>query len=160
MDTAAALTLEQLNQIKVALDIYQAQYTATDKLWAYFSTVTQGVVGFSIASDKVGKSFRESCVVAAAYLAFCYGNHRALEVSQQMLVQFAGLVRAVGDKNKVDLATVQSLRVGEVMNFHTTIALIVAIGIVGIGWWRQRKAARPQEASAANNGKTQVQELK
>jgi hypothetical protein len=135
-----AITLEQLNQVKVALDIYQAQYTATDRLWSYFSTVTLGVVGFSIASDKVGKSLAECWVVAVAYLVFCIGNYMALELSQQMLVQFAELARTVARNNKLDLPTVQSLPAAQVMYFHIAIALMVASGIVGVGWWRRRKA--------------------
>ena len=65
------------------MDLYIAQYNATDKLWAYFSTVTVAVLGFSVGSDKVSKSFLEASVVVIGYVVFCIGNYRALALAQQ-----------------------------------------------------------------------------
>src|SRR5258708_4934922 len=92
-----------LTEVKAALDLYQAQYNATDKLWAYFSTVTLAVIGFSIASEKASKSFVEASIVATGYLLFCFGNFQALFLSQKQLVQFAELARGVSKKHKVTM---------------------------------------------------------
>jgi hypothetical protein len=70
------MTAPELLELKAALDLYANQYGATDKLWAYFSSVTLAVLGFSVASDKVSKSFVEASVVVAGYVVFCVGNFR------------------------------------------------------------------------------------
>ncbi|MBJ7310835.1 hypothetical protein ACFOLJ_24020 [Rugamonas sp. CCM 8940] len=87
-----------LSDLKILLDMYTNQYTGTDKLWTYFSTVTLAVVGFTIASDKISQSFIEALVVAIAYLIFCFGNYRALKLSQEQLIEFAGIVRPIAEK--------------------------------------------------------------
>ena len=66
-----------LSELKTVLDLYQAQYNATDKLWTYFSTVTLAVLGFSVGSDRVSQSFLEASIVVVGYVVFCFGNYRA-----------------------------------------------------------------------------------
>jgi hypothetical protein len=48
---------DSLAVLKSVMDIYQAQYSATDKLWGYFSPVTLALVAYTISSDKVFESF-------------------------------------------------------------------------------------------------------
>ena len=41
---------EEQSLLKAALDMYQAQYTATDRLWGYFSAVSLALVAYTISS--------------------------------------------------------------------------------------------------------------
>src|SRR4051812_12614231 len=94
---------DALTAIKAAMDLYIAQYNATDKLWAYFSTVTVAVLGFSVGSDKVSKSFLEAWIVVAGYVVFCLGNYSALALAQEQLIAFAALASRVAQHHSVDL---------------------------------------------------------
>lgn len=76
------------------MDMYQAQYTATDKLWGYFSVVSLALVAYTISSEKVTRIFPEALAVLTAYVVFCFGNFAALEASQRQLVALADLLRA------------------------------------------------------------------
>jgi hypothetical protein len=90
-----------MTKLKGALDLYLAQYTVSDKLWAYFSMVTIAVLGFSIGSDKVSKSFLEASIVVSGYVVFCVGSYSALSLLQVQLIQFADVIRGVTDKYRV-----------------------------------------------------------
>jgi hypothetical protein len=65
------MTETSLAALKMAIDMYQAQYAATDKLWAYFSTVSLALVAYTISSDKVTRLFPEALSAAGACLVFC-----------------------------------------------------------------------------------------
>src|SRR3954463_45698 len=93
---------DALTRIQAGMDLYIAQYNATDKLWAYFSTVTVAVLGFSVGSDKVSKSFLEASIVVAGYAVFCLGNYRALALAHSQLIEFAALARGVAAQHKLD----------------------------------------------------------
>src|SRR6185369_258422 len=125
-----------LTEVKAALDLYQAQYNATDKLWAYFSTVTVAVIGFSIASDKASKSFLEASIVAAGYLLFCFGNFQALSLSQKQLVQFAELARAVCDGHNVTMNRLAPFAPKRVTWFYWFVTAAVVLSILVITWHR------------------------
>lgn len=46
--------------LKEIIEIYQEQYSQTNDIWNYFSTVTLAVLGFTIGSDKIVKSLKDS----------------------------------------------------------------------------------------------------
>src|SRR5689334_15008338 len=85
-----------LIQLKDALDLYQVQYGATDRLWTYFSTVSLALVSYAIGSDRLSKSFIETAVVLATYLVFCIGNHAALSAAQAQLVSLGKMAKGLG----------------------------------------------------------------
>jgi hypothetical protein len=57
--------------LKAAMDMYQAQYTATDKLWGYFSVVSLALVAYTISSEKVTRIFPEAVAVLAGVATPC-----------------------------------------------------------------------------------------
>lgn len=127
---------QALSAVKDVLDLYFAQYGATDKLWAYFSSVTIAVIGFSVASDKVSKSFVEASFVVIGYLVFCFGNFQALLLSQKQLVQFADLARRVSEKHGVQMSELRPFSVQAETNFYWCVAIAVALSILLITWRR------------------------
>ena len=139
----------QLQDLKAVLDLYLAQYSATDKLWAYFSTVTLAVIGFSVGSEKVSKSFLEASVVVGGYLVFCVGNYKALSRSQDQLVQFADLARAVADKHNVPMTALVPFESAHTGAFYWAVALAVGTSVLLITW-RRRRAANAFTRAADN----------
>jgi len=131
----------ELGELKTALDLYAAQYGATDKLWAYFSSVTLAVVGFSVASEKVSKSFVEAAVVVGAYVVFCVGNFSALYRSHQQLIEFAAIVRPIAEKYKVTLAALDPYPADSVARFYWAVVVSVCLAILFITWRRHARAA-------------------
>lgn len=133
------MTGAELSDLKAALDMYTSQYGATDKLWTYFSSVTLAVLGFTIASDKVSKSFVEAFIVAIGYLVFCFGNFTALHLSQKQLIEFAAIARPVAAKYNVTLDTLQPLPAASIAVFYWAVVTAVCIGILVITWRRHAK---------------------
>jgi hypothetical protein len=130
-----------LTEVKAALELYLAQYDATDKLWAYFSSVTLAVIGFSIASEKASRSFLEASIVAAGYLLFCFGNFQALFLSQKQLLQFAELARTISDKHKVTMNHLTPFAPENVARFYWFVAAAVVLSVLVITWRRRRYGA-------------------
>lgn len=135
---------EQLSELKAALDLYAVQYGATDKLWAYFSSVTLAVLGLSVASDKVSKSFVEATVVVVGYVVFCVGNFSALTLSHQQLIEFAAIVRPIAQKYQVVLTTLEPFPAASVARFYWAVVVSVCAGVLFITWRRHAKAPAPQ----------------
>ena len=133
----------ELAELKAALDLYATQYAATDKLWAYFSSVTLAVLGFSVASDKVSKSFMEASIVVASYVAFCIGNFSALYRSHQQLVEFAAITHPVALKYQVVLTTLEPFPAASVARFYWAVAIAISVGILFITWRRRVKSSLP-----------------
>ncbi|MCY1401917.1 hypothetical protein D9M71_170440 [compost metagenome] len=90
---------EMLN-LKDALELYQTQYSQVDKLWSYFGTCTLAVLGFSIGSEKATRSMREVTAIIVGYLVFCFGNYCALILAQRQLMDFA--IQAA-ERQKLDM---------------------------------------------------------
>ena len=131
----------ELGELKAALDLYAAQYGATDRLWAYFSSVTLAVVGFSVASEKVSRSFVEAAIVVGAYVVFCVGNFSALYRSHQQLVEFAAIVRPIAEKYKVALAALEPYPADSVARFYWVVVAVVCLSILFITWRRHVRAS-------------------
>lgn len=135
------MTGPEFSELKSALDLYASQYGATDKLWSYFSTITLAVLGFSVASDKVSKSFVEATVVVLGYVVFCFGNFGALYLSQSQLIEFAALVQPIATKYQVALTTITPLSLASITWFYWSVVLAVCGGILFITW--RRNAPKP-----------------
>jgi hypothetical protein len=137
------MTAQELMELKAALDLYAGQYGATDKLWAYFSSVTLAVLGFSVASDKVSKSFVEASVVVAGYVIFCFGNFSALFLSHRQLIEIAAIARPIARKYNVALTTLEPIAATSVAWFYWIVVGAVCTGILFITWRRHGKNASP-----------------
>lgn len=130
------MTGTEFSELKSALDLYSSQYGATDKLWSYFSSITLAVLGFSVASDKVSKSFVEATVVVLGYVIFCFGNFSALYLSHSQLIEFAALVQPIADKYQVKLTTLTPLPLCSIAGFYWSTVVAVCGGILFITWRR------------------------
>jgi hypothetical protein len=133
----------QLLELKAALDLYASQYSATDKLWAYFSSVTLAVLGFSVASDKVSKSFVEASIVVLGYVVFCVGNFSALYLSHQQLIEFAAIARPIARKYQVVLTVLEPFPAASVARFYWAVVASVCAGVLFITWRRRSRPAAP-----------------
>jgi hypothetical protein len=135
------MTGAELSELKSALDMYAVQYGATDKLWAYFSSVTLAVLGFSVASDKVSKSFVEAFIVVIGYVVFCFGNFSALHLSHEQLIEVAAIARPIAEKYNVSLSTLHPLPASAITAFYWVVVAAVCFGILFITWRRSAKSA-------------------
>lgn len=130
------MTGPEFSELKSALDLYASQYGATDKLWSYFSSITLAVLGFSVASDKVSKSFIEATVVVLGYVVFCFGNFSALYLSHSQLIQFTALVQPIAAKHQVTLSSLTPLSLASITWFYWSVVIAVCGGILFITWHR------------------------
>lgn len=132
---------DSLSLLKTAMDMYQSQYTATDKLWAYFSTVSLALVAYTISSDKVTRVFPEAVAAVGAYIAFCLGNFSALSTSQNQLVALAEIVRNQGQAQDIDLTSFQPFSASEVGLFYWVVVATIVGASLMLAWYRSRKLA-------------------
>ncbi len=136
------MEISSISEVKAVLDLYLTQYDATDKLWTYFSTVTLAVIGFTIGSDKVSKSFLEAGIVAGGYFIFCMANFQALKLSQIQLEEFASLARKVAKSHGVELTALTPFSAAQLATFYWPIAMTVCLGVLFITYRRKPKPGR------------------
>lgn len=139
------MTGPEFAELKAALDLYATQYSATDRLWAYFSSVTLAILGFSVASDKVSKSFVEASVVVLGYLVFCIGNFSALHLSHRQLIEFAVIAEPIAKKYEVSLTTLTPLPLASVTWFYWAVVIAVSCGVLFITWRRNAAKTAPSQ---------------
>ena len=138
---ANQLDVNSLNAIKAAIDLYLAQYNVTDKLWAYFAIVTLAVLGFSVASDRVSRSFFEASIVAIGYVVFSVGNFHALILAHTQLIQFAALARRVANEHTVEIPALERSPLAEEQCFYWAVVIGVCAAILLITY-RRRSSER------------------
>jgi hypothetical protein len=126
--------------LKAAMDMYQAQYIATDKLWGYFSVVSLAVVAYTISSEKVTRIFPEAFAVLTAYVVFCFGNFAALEASQRQLVALADLLRERGKAAGVNVEAFNSFEPRYLMLYYVSVVLAICFATTLLAWYRGRNA--------------------
>ncbi|MBB4121484.1 hypothetical protein [Martelella radicis] len=119
--------------VKDALDAFQAQNNAADKLWAYFSAVSLAVAGYVISySSGDGFSTARVAAVAGAYAIFCINNNMALGAAQTLLASLAQAARDSGAANDVAL-DIKVLSCRAVRWGQGFMSLAVFIGILVFG---------------------------
>jgi len=119
------------------LDLYQTQYSQTDKLWGYFGTVTLAVLAFSLGSEKATKTIKESGLIIAGYFIFCIGNFMALSKAQEQLEEFAFYAIDASKKAGIPFNNLEPFNLNYITWFYWCVAVAVFIGIIVITWWRQ-----------------------
>ena len=124
--------------LKAAMEMYQAQYTATDKLWAYFSTVSLVLVAYTISSDKVTRVFPEALAAVAAYLMFCVGNFSALAASQRQLQTLAEVARRQGAAHGITDSNFPVFTSDKVGSFYWAVVGVIVLASLGLAWHRGR----------------------
>ena len=92
-----------------------------DSLWAYFSSATLAVLGFTVASEKATRSRHEISVIQLGYLLFAIGNAFAIASSQTTLIELGHLVTTSGGSEKL----VNVFSVVKVIAFHVAVSLSV-----------------------------------
>lgn len=141
------MEISSISDLKQVLDLYSTQYSATDKLWSYFSSITLAVLGFSIASEKVSKSLLETSIVVCGYLVFCIGNFKALILSHHQLIEFSNLAQSVSMKHNIPLITLQPYAPDSITTFYWSVAISVCLGILTITWKRNKKTVPQPKAT-------------
>ena len=119
------------------LNLYQTQYTQTDKLWGYFGTVTLAVLAFALGSEKATKTIKEAGLVITGYLVFCIGNFMALFKAQEQLCEFAAHAKKAADKAQIPFEHLAPLTLSNITWFYWCVVVAVSIGIMAITWWRR-----------------------
>lgn len=131
---------ESLTVLKAAIDMYQSQYAATDKLWAYFSTVSLAFAAFTISSEKVTRLFPEACTAVVVYLIFCVGNFNALLLAQRQLQVLAAIAYAHGQSHGVTPGTFPVFSTGRVALFYWAVVVVITMASIVLAWRRERDA--------------------
>lgn len=127
------------SDLKAALDLYQTQYSATDKLWAYFSTVSLTLLGFSIGSDKLSKSFAEPVIIVIAYVIFCIGNFLALYSAQKQLVEFSRIARLTAENVHLQLFSLYPIEPPRIAVFYWCVVIAICLSVLLISHRRIKK---------------------
>jgi len=130
---------DPLSVLKTAMDMYQAQYSATDMLWAYFSTVSLALVAYTISSDKVTRLFPEATLAVCVYIVFCVGNFAALTASQKQLQALAALVLKHGAEHEISAAAFPVFSAVQVGSFYWGVVGVISVGSLGLAWHRARR---------------------
>lgn len=108
-------------QLHDAIGLFQAQIVNMDGMWAYYSTATLAVLGFTVASDRATRSRHEILIIQLGYLLFAIGNAAAIASSQGSLIELSKLVIAAGGTE----ALAYVFTVFEVMVFHSIVTVSV-----------------------------------
>jgi len=106
-----------------AIGLFQSQIVNMDSLWAYYSSATLAVLGFTVASEKATRSRHEISVIQLGYFLFAIGNAFAIVASQKTLIELGNLVTSAGGTK--ELANVFS--VCEVIGFHAVVTVSVLV---------------------------------
>ena len=94
-------TMDMFMTLYEAIELFQSQVVNMDSLWAYYSTATLAVLGFTIASDNATKSRYEIAAIQAGYIMFAAGNAFALYSSQSTLIELKKLVMTAGGEKNI-----------------------------------------------------------
>lgn len=108
-----------------AMSLFQTQIPNMDTLWAYFSSTTLAVLGFTIAAEKATRSRLEIVIIQLGYFVFAMGNLFAIYTSQQVLYNLAALIISI----EGDTDLVSAFEAWKVCVFQFSITLVVLISI-------------------------------
>lgn len=129
---------EPINNAISLLELYQTQYTQTDKLWGYFGTVTLAIIAFSLGSEKATKTMKEASIVIAGYVVFCFGNYSALSKAQEQLIEFATHASDAANAAGIPFKHLAPFDLAWLSGFYWCVVAAVSIGIVLISRWRSK----------------------
>ncbi|MEN8170593.1 MAG: hypothetical protein ABFS08_10260 [Pseudomonadota bacterium] len=137
-----------MDEIKIALEainIYQTQYSLVDNLWGYFSVVSLAIMGFVIGSKRATQSLKEPFAIVLAYLVFCYGNHKALVAGQKQLEQLYEITNKLANNVEWIVSSLKPFNHQLVSDFHVSIIVAVALGILAVSWMRYKSHKSTEE---------------
>ncbi|MBE3637844.1 hypothetical protein [Mangrovicoccus algicola] len=117
--------------VKDALDAFQAQNAAADRLWAYFSAVSLAVAGYAVSQGAALGPLKGGAI-ALGYLAFCINNNIALGAAQALLVSLARAAREAARAEGLPL-DIRALAVGFVRGGQAVMAAAVLAGLIAVG---------------------------
>jgi hypothetical protein len=112
-------------ELHQALDLFQNQVVNTNSMWAYYSSATLFVLGFTVASEKATRSRHEISAIQIGYLLFTIGNGLAIYAAQGALVELGVLVKEAGGSVKLASTFTQM----QVLLFHGAITTSVLLVI-------------------------------
>lgn len=127
--------MQEINSIADAvalLNLYQTQYTQTDKLWGYFATITLAVLAFVLGSEKATKTKKEAGLIVTGYFVFCIGNYSALSKAQEQLSIFAKHAMTYANKAGIPFNNLQPFDINFLSWFYWAVVISVSIGVLFI----------------------------
>jgi hypothetical protein len=110
-------------ELHEALELFQNQIVNMDSLWAYYSSATLAVLGFTVASDKATRSRHEISVIQLGFLLFAIGNAFSIAASQVTLIKLNDLVTDANGSVEI----VSAFPVPAVIAFHIIVTLSVLL---------------------------------
>jgi hypothetical protein len=141
------VTPDPLASFKIAMDMYQAQYGATDRLWGYFSAVSLAVVAYTVSSEKITRLFPEAFTVVVAYVVFCFGNCKALAAAQAQLLMLAEVVRSRGASAGLNATAFQPFSMADLRGFYVAVVLAICGATLLLAWHRGRRSTQAPKAA-------------
>jgi len=120
---------------KAALDflnLYQTQYSLTDKIWGYFSTVSLGLLVLIIGGKSLITNGWHVAIVIIGYIVFCVGNFQALMKAQKQLSEFAANATKATENAGIAFKTLMPFKQSQVSKFYWPVVIAVIIGILVI----------------------------
>jgi hypothetical protein len=115
--------------VKDALEIFSKHREAILTMWGFYSTVTVGVLGFTVGSDKVTHDKTTTRLVQWGYAAFSAGNAIAIASSQWELRRMAETIRTHVLPPELLGMSSCPLHPGYFVAFHIVTAFVVILGI-------------------------------
>lgn len=114
----------------------QQQTGLVDNIWTYFSTVTLGVLGFTIGSKMATMNRKVLAVVMTSYVAFCVCNFSSLRRAHSCLVLMAEHLNSftVDDRLKEIARALQPFPLMEITVFFWGV-VVVALVAMGVAYW-------------------------
>ena len=110
-------------ELNEAIGLFQTQIVNMDTIWAYYSTATLAVLGFTVASEKATRSRNEIRIVQLGYVLFAIGNAFSISASQNSLIELGKLVISAG--GSMELAN--AFEVWQVVAFHILVTTLVLV---------------------------------
>lgn len=126
---------EDNNKQKAALDflsIYQTQYSLTDKIWSYFSTISLGLLVLVVGGKSLITNEWHVAIVVVGYIIFCAGNYQALIKAQKQLSEFAAKATDATAQAGMPFHTLTPFKESDVAKFYWPVVISVIIGIIVI----------------------------
>lgn len=120
------MDLNDFTELQKVMNLFQNQVKAIDSLWAYYSSATLAVLGFTIAYKRAQRSLTETLVIIIGYLVFSVGNLEAIRQAQSTLFALAPLVNKVGSPFDFE---VSAFDVKMVTLFHCAVTSAVILSI-------------------------------
>ena len=126
---------EKNDKLKIAaelLNLYQTQYSLTDKIWNYFSTISLGLLVLIVGGKNLITNGWHIGFVITGYIVFCFGNYRALVKAQKQLSEFAAKATEWTEQAEIPFKTLAPFSERDIAKYYWLVVIAVILGILAI----------------------------